>query len=210
MLELEEALAGILGTISTPLTERISSHDALGRFLAETVCSPIDIPPFDNSAMDGYAVRAAEVASATTDAPVHLRVLGKAPAGDAFSKEISPGYCVRLFTGSLLPNGADSVVMQEDTRINPYDPDEVLILDGVQRGENVRSRGEDIRRGAVLVEAGERLTSSKISLLTAGGVPEILVGSQPCVGLLATGSELREPGEALGPGQIYESNRIAL
>jgi molybdopterin molybdotransferase len=178
--------------------------------LAESVASPSDLPPFDNSAMDGYAVRAADVRQASSATPVRLRVRTKIPAGAHFSGELAPGECARLFTGSPLPRGADAVVMQEDTRTDAQHPSEILVCDTVATGEFVRHRGEDVSYGAMLVEAGAVLTPGKIGLLAATGISQVKVGQQPRVGLLATGSELREAGQPLAPGQIYESNRAML
>ena len=210
MVELEEAVARILAATPPPSTERVALDAAHGRILTEQVRSPIDLPIFDNSAMDGYAVRAAEVASAGAQTPVRLRLAGRIAAGEAFDGEMPTGACVRLFTGSPLPHGADAVVMQEDTRVQSEAPAEIQILSPVQSGDNVRFRGEDVPAGAVLVEPGERLTAGRIGLLAATGLREAGVGRRPVAGLLATGSELREPGQALRPGQIYESNRLAL
>jgi len=210
MLDLETALDRILATLPSPRSESLPLRLAAERVLVEPVASPSDLPPFDNSAMDGYAVRAADVSQASPTNPVRLRVRAKIPAGKHFVGELAPGECVRLFTGSPLPCGADAVVMQEDTRPNAAHPAEILICDGVASGEYVRSQGEDVQRGAMLVAAGEALTPGRISLLAATGISQVKVGRRPVVGLLATGSELREAGEPLAPGQIYESNRATL
>ena len=210
MLELEEALSRILALIPPAAPETIPLSQALDRFLAESVRAPIDLSPFDNSAMDGYAVRAEDVVSAKPDGSVMLRLTGRVAAGEVLSTRVEKGCCVRLFTGSPLPAGADAVVMQEDTRVVPNEPDKVFVLDAAKPWENVRLRGEDIRAGTVLVEKGDRLTSGRISLLAACGIAGVPVGRQPRVGLLATGSELSEPGRELRPGHIYESNRIGL
>ncbi|HOX59542.1 MAG TPA: molybdopterin molybdotransferase MoeA [Candidatus Paceibacterota bacterium] len=210
MLQYEAALARILAAVPAPSYEDVSLSAAAGRVLAEEVRSPIDLPVFDNSAMDGYALRASDAASARPDAPVRLRLTGRVVAGEAMTGEVRPGTCARVFTGSPLPRGADAVVMQEATRLEPGDPSEVLIQDRAKPGENVRMRGEDVRFGARLAEAGETLTAGRIGLLGAAGLTAVRVGRQPLVGLLATGSELREPGQLLAPGQIYESNRVAL
>jgi molybdopterin molybdotransferase len=178
--------------------------------LADQIRSPINLPIFDNSAMDGYAVRAADLASATPDSPARLRLAGKVAAGEVFPGKVASGTCVRLFTGSPLPAGADAVVMQEDTHPNPGTPSEVTILASVSPGENVRAHGEDVKQGTVLAEAGAVLTPGRIGLLAAAGFGRLRVGRQPVVGLLATGSELTEPGQPLAPGHIYESNRTAL
>ena len=207
MLELEEALKRLLATVPPPTSELVPLSGAHDRVLLENVVSQVELPPFDNSAMDGYAVRAADVAKATADAPTKLSLAGRAAAGEVFQGEISAGQCVRLFTGSQLPKGADSVVMQEDTRI---ENDEVLILEPVKPWENVRLCGEDIKRGASLGQRGDILTAGRLGLLAATGLKTVTVGRKPIVALLATGSELLEPGQPLGPGQIYESNRLAL
>lgn len=200
-------MAQVLAALPAPQTERILLAESAGRILAETIVSPLDLPPFDNSAMDGYAVRAADVAGAKPEAPVRLRLQARIPAGEIFGGELAPGECARLFTGAPLPRGADAVVMQEDAS---YEGDAVLILDAVQPRENVRFQGEDVRRGGMLAEAGAEISPGLIGLLGAVGAGEITVGRRPVVGLIATGSELREAGEALAPGQIYESNRAML
>ena len=210
MLEFEEALARVLAAVPATRRENLSLHEAAGRVLAAPIQSPLDLPSFDNSAMDGYAVRAADVVSANPGSPVCLRLVGKAPAGESFAGEVTTGTCVRLFTGSLLPSGADAVVMQEETRVEPGAPGEVLILGPVGAGEYVRHRAGDVKQGATLAEAGEWLTAGRIGLLAAVGLSGVPVGRPPVVGLLATGSELQEPGQPLVPGRIYESNRVAL
>ena len=210
MLELEAALARILTALPAPLMQRVALSSAAGRILAEDVFAPIALPPFDNSAMDGYAVKAADTTLAGATAPVALQLVGRVAAGAIFNAEVTTGQCVRLFTGSPLPRGADAVVMQEGTRVSPDRPEEVLIRDRVQTGENVRPCGDDVSVRTKLVAAGEVLTAARLGLLAAVGLGEVSVGRQPIVGLLATGSELRECGEPLAPGQIYESNRAAL
>lgn len=210
MFELEEALARILAALPPAVAERVPLSGAHARVLAERVVSAVDLPPFDNSSMDGYAVRAADVAAAKTEAPARLRLAGRVAAGETFAGQLEAGTCVRLFTGSPLPAGADAVVMQEDTRVEPGRPGEVLILEGAKPWENVRLCGEDVKRGAPLGEAGQRVTTGRFSLLAAAGVARVSVGRRPVVGLVATGSELREAGEPLEPGQIYESNRLGL
>ncbi len=207
MLDLETAVARVLAAMPLPQAERLPLAESAGRILTETIISAQDLPAFDNSAMDGYAVRAAEVRGAKADAPVRLRLRTRIPAGETFTGELAPGECARLFTGAPLPRGADAVVMQEDTRV---EGEEVLICDAVQPRENVRFQGEDIRHGTTLVEVGEELTPGKLCLLAATGIGIVCVGRQPKVGLVATGSELREAGQPLTPGQIYESNRAML
>lgn len=210
MLELEEAQAHILAALAPPTSEIIPLSDGAGRVLAERIQSPLDLPVFDNSAMDGYGVRAKDIASARPESPARLRLAGKVAAGEVFAGDVASGTCVRLFTGSPLPRGADAVVMQEDTRLDPSAAGEVLFLTAASPGENVRLSGEDVKRGALLVEAGKVLTVGRLSLLAAVGLMRVSVGRQPVVCLLASGSELRDAGQILAPGQIYESNRASL
>ncbi len=210
MLALETAQQRILATIQPLGGETVPLNQALDRFAATQILAPRDLPSFDNSAMDGYAVRADDVAPARPDRPVTLRLIGRVAAGEMFPGELAGGTCVRLFTGSAMPHGADAVVMQEDTRIDPAQPEAVQILEPVKPWENLRFHGEDVKQSAVVVNAGERIGVGRIALLAALGVPEISVGHRPVVGLLATGSELREAGQTLALGQIYESNRATL
>jgi molybdopterin molybdotransferase len=210
MLDLETAVERVLSAVPPAESEQVPLIEAERRVLAESLRSPIDLPPFDNSSMDGFALRAADVAAALLETPARLRLIGRVEAGQTFDGEVQRGDCVRLFTGSPLPAGADAVVMQEDTRLEPGVPGEVLVLEGVKPWENIRFRGGDVKRGALVAEAGQRVNAGLLSLLGALGLPEVSAGRQPVVGLLATGSELREPGQSLAPGQIYESNRLGL
>jgi len=210
MLELEAALERILGAIRPTQSETVPLADANGRFVAAPVSSPIDLPRFDNSAVDGYAVRAQDVLTAGPEKPVRLKLIGKAAAGESFSGEMLPDSCVRLFTGSSLPKGADAVVMQEDTRIDPAATDQIQILETARPWENIRLRGEDVRQGTVVARPGDRLTAGHLNLLAATGVATLQVAVRPVVGLLATGSELVEAGHSPQAGQIFESNRVSL
>ena len=210
MLAFEEALARITAEMPAPSHETVPLTAACGRILADHIRSPIDLPSFDNSAMDGYAVRSADVASAKAESPVRLSLAGRVAAGEVWPTAVAPGTCVRLFAGSPLPPGADAVVMQEDTRIQAGATGGVLVLDRAEPGENVRAVGKDVRQGMMLVEAGEVLSPGRIGLLAAAGFGHVPVGRQPVVGLVATGSELIEPEMPLAHGRIYESNRAAL
>jgi molybdopterin molybdotransferase len=210
MLELEAAIQQILDSIPAAVPEPVLLADAHGRFLAEQVPSPIDIPPFDNSSMDGYAVRAADLAHATVDSPVSLRLIGRAAAGEAFDGEVSSGTCVRVFTGSAVPRGADAVMMQEDTRVDAARADTIQFLDTCKPWENIRFQGEDVKRGVLLGRPGDELTAGRLQLLGATGLTHATVGRQPLCGLLATGSELLDAGAHLSPGKIFESNRLGL
>ncbi|PYI88944.1 MAG: molybdopterin molybdenumtransferase MoeA [Verrucomicrobia bacterium] len=210
MLELEEAQQRILSGVTGLGANVVPLSKAAGRFLAASVHSAIKLPPFDNSAMDGYAVRAGEVASAGPKTPVILKLAGKVAAGECFSGEVRPGGCVWIFTGSPLPAGLDAVVMQEDTRVDESDPSRVVFLDSIKPWENVRFVGEDVKLGTILTRTGDRLTPGRLGLLAAAGITEVQCARQPVVGLLATGSELLEPGTPLAAGKIYESNRTSL
>lgn len=208
MLELEAAVAQILRTVPVSVSEEVLLAEACGRALGETFHSRIDLPIFDNSAMDGYAVRSSDVTNATKESPVRLRVIGKAAAGENWKGEIVGGTCIRLFTGSRLPRGSDAVVMQEDTQSQA--PDSVEVLEAAKPWENVRLQGEDIKQGVTIGKAGDVLGTGHLTLLAATGCTHVKVGRRPVVGLLATGSELVEPGSSLDPGRIYESNRVGL
>ncbi|MDB6059136.1 MAG: Molybdopterin molybdenumtransferase MoeA [Verrucomicrobiales bacterium] len=208
MLSLEDAREKILQAIQPVDAEHVSLHESFERVLTEPITAPVNLPPFDNSAMDGYAVRAADVANASVTSTVTLRVIGKVAAGETFNSEVETGTCVRLFTGSVLPKGADAVVMQEDTKA--YDDGTIAVSDKVTAWENVRFRGEDVKLGAAVLQPGERLSATRISLLAALGFSSVPVSRKPIVGLLATGSELREPGQPLQGAAIYESNRAGV
>lgn len=210
MLELEAAIERILAVIPPVEPEHIALDQAYRRVLAQKILSPVNLPGFDNSAMDGYAVRAADVRGAGPDSPVSLQLRGRVAAGEVFCGEVGAGDCVRLFTGSPLPSGADAVVMQEDTRVDPAQPNTVLFLDAPKPWENVRFHGEDVKSGAVLAEAGDELTAGRLSLLAAAGLGRVSVARRPVLGLLASGSELLEAGQPLSPGKIFESNRLGL
>ena len=210
MLEFETALKRLLALVSAPVSERVPLGSACGRVVTARISSSIHLPAFDNSAVDGYAVCTGDVSGARAGAPVRLHLCGRTAAGETFIGEVQRGLCVRLFTGSPVPRGADAVVMQENTRVMPSAPDTVAVLAEAKPGENVRSRGEDVKPGTVLVEAGESLTAGRVSLLAAIGLTHVSAGRQPVVGLLATGSELQDAGQPLATGQIYESSRLAL
>lgn len=210
MMELEEAVERILKVLPAPQSERISIARAQGRILAQPMIASIALPSFDNSAVDGYAVRAEDLKNAGASSPVSLRLIGRVAAGEIFAREVVPGTCVRLFTGSPLPRGADAAAMQEDARSDPTEPAVVSFLDGVKPWENIRFQGEDTKAGATIGNPGDALNAGRISLFAAAGLTEVLVAHQPIIGLFATGSELLEPGQQLAPGKIFESNRPGL
>ncbi|HYE33765.1 MAG TPA: gephyrin-like molybdotransferase Glp, partial [Methylomirabilota bacterium] len=207
MLTLDEALAKVLPDIPPLPSEDVPLSAAAGRILSVDIASPLDLPPLDNSSMDGYALRAEDALQASEHAPAQLRLIGKVAAGESFAGKVQRGECVRVFTGSPLPAGADAVVMQEATRANG---EAVQILEAVQPWENVRFKGEDIKVGAPLLSKGARLSGNSIGLLGACGIAAVRVGRKPRVALLATGSELLEAGAERSGGGIYESNRVML
>jgi molybdopterin molybdotransferase len=212
MLELEKAVETILASIPAPKNETVPLAQAYRRIITEQIPSSTDLPPFDNSAVDGYAVRSRDIASASAQNAVSLPLAGKIAAGEKVRGELSAGQCIRIFTGSPVPPGADAVVMQEDTQVNASRPGDVLFLDSAKPWENIRFHGEDVKRGAIISTVGARLGATQIALLAATGVAQVKCGCRPSVALLATGSELKEAASALelAPGQIYESNRAAL
>jgi molybdopterin molybdotransferase len=207
MLALEEARERIFKLLPPSSLESIPTSGARGRFTAAQVISPIDLPLFDNSAMDGYAVRSADLVKASREQSVSLQVMGEIPAGAVPGVEVSSGKSARVFTGSPLPAGADAVIMQEDTQA---DGRQVCCFDRVRPWENIRLRGEDIRKGTVLLKAGERISAAAVGLLRAVGLAEIEAARQPRVAVIATGDELVEPGQPLTDGKIYESNRALI
>jgi molybdopterin molybdotransferase len=210
MLGLEEAQQKIIGQIQPLGAEAVPLASSYGRILVETILSPVDLPPLDNSAMDGYAVRSADLTGASAQAPARLQVTGRVAAGGIFSGTVQPGTCVRLFTGSALPEGADAVVMQEDVRRDASQPEEAVFVEPVRPWENIRFRGEDLKKGFIVAQPGQRINTGRLALIAAAGCGHVQAGVQPQAALLATGSELREPGEPLDPGTIFESNRVAL
>ena len=180
--------------------ERIAVARAAGRVLAEDVIAPIALPSFDNSAMDGYALRAA-------DAAASLRIIGEQFAGALQDLHVGAGECVRITTGAPMPGGADAVVMKENTRT---DDDRVMLTAAVARGQHVRRTGEDVAVGDLLLTAGTRLTPVQASLAAAVGIAELPVARRPTVAVFTTGDELRPPGQPLDPGTIHDSNRALL
>ena len=213
MITVEEASEQVLSRIPVLEPERVSLLDALGRVLAEDVVSDIDVSPFDNSAMDGYAVRAADVAGASADAPVVLGVLEHIPAGVAPTLAIGPGQASRIMTGAPMPEGADAVVMVERTRslaAGGGAGGTVEIQASVKSGENVRYRGEEVRAGDAVLLAGETVGPAAIGLAASVGHAELAVRRRPRVAIVSTGDELVEVTEQPGPGQIRNSNTYSL
>lgn len=205
MISVAEALAQILADLPVMPSETVSVADAHGRVLAADVLARVTQPPANVSAMDGYAVRAADVA----DVPATLRRIGQAPAGGAFAGKVGPGEAVRIFTGGPVPDGADAIVIQEDVDAGDGD-DLIVVREGAPAGRYVRKQGLDFSAGEVGLEAGRRLSPSDIGLAAAMNVPWLEVRRRPRVALLATGDEIVRPGEAIGPNQIVSSNSLAM
>lgn len=207
---LDEALAELLAC-ATPLggKETVSTFDADGRVLAQDVVSALQVPPEDNSAMDGYAVRSTELA----DEGVVLKVSQRIPAGSAGSA-LEPGTVARIFTGAPIPAGADAVVMQEDCQPLPEREGFVRIQQLPRPGQWIRRAGEDVTRGATVLSKGERLTPAALGLAASIGMDVLQVAARPRVALFSTGDELVMPGEVapgqMRPGAIYNSNRFFL
>lgn len=207
LLELESARERILASLPAPLSERVPLAEAERRILAARVVSPLALPGFDNASMDGYAVRAADTVAASAGKSTRLKLVGRVTAGKPLDAALAARACCRVCTGSVLPHGADAVVTQEDTQ---REGGSVVVRVSVRPGENVRQRGEDVMKGAVLADPGESMTAGRLGLLSAAGQTHVTVGTRPVVGLVVTGTELREPGQTLGPGQVYESIRAML
>jgi len=203
MLSVEQALARILDALNPLPAEQIAVSDGLGRVLAEDVASRRTQPPVAVSAMDGYAVRAADV----TAAPVVLKVIGQAPAGAAFAGTVGAGEAVRIFTGGPVPAGADAIVIQENTE--PGDGS-VKVMKGAAKGRYVRPAGLDFKAGEVRLRAGRVLTARDVGLAAAMNVPWLMVRRRPRIAILVTGDEIVMPGDPIGQSQIVSSNSIAL
>lgn len=205
---LDDALAELLAH-ALPLdgTETVSTFDADGRVLAHDLVSALQVPPQDNSSMDGYAVRSSEIA----DEGVPLQVSQRIPAG-APAQPLTPGTAARIFTGATIPPGADAVVMQEDTE--PAGDQAVRIMRVPAPGQWIRRSGEDVTRGAVVLAKGARLSAAALGLAASIGMDRLIVARRPRVALFSTGDELVMPGdvapEQMKPGSIYNSNRFFL
>jgi len=185
--------------------ERVAITAADGRVLARALLAPIDLPAFDNSAVDGYAVAHASLAA---DGPTVLPIAGRIAAGHGAGHAAAAGTAVRIFTGAPMPVGCDTVFMQEDVTL--LDGGRVSLPVGLKKGANARPRGEDVARGSEVIPAGRRLDPRDIALAAALGVAELEVHRRPRVAVFSTGDEILEPGSALAPASLYDSNRFSL
>ncbi len=207
MESVEAHLADVLAAIRPLPARELSLAEAQGAVLEHAVAARWPLPPFDNSAMDGYAVLASDVAGATEGSPVTLPVLGEIAAGDTGAHELRAGACFRIMTGAAMPAGADAVVQVE---LTDGGREQVTISAAVPAGASVRYRGGDARPGDLLLEAGSTLGPVQVGLLAAAGHGTVLARPRPRVTVLSAGNELVEPGQPLVPGQIWESNSVML
>ncbi len=199
----DEAIKALLERLPPlPSVESVPLTEALGRMLAEEVRATFDVPAWDNSAMDGYALRAADLPAQGGWLPL----AGRIAAGDAALQPLPGGHLVRIFTGAPLPPGADTVVPQEQCKVEPGR----IWLPALELGANVRRQGEELLAGTSVLAAGKRLRPQELGLLASLGYARVAVYRQLRVGLLSSGDELREPGEELSPGQLYNANRYSL
>jgi molybdopterin molybdotransferase len=207
LISIEEARARVLAEASPLPAETVALPDTLGAVLAEDIYASHDMPPFDNSGMDGYALRAADVAGATADAPARLRISMTIPAGYVATEPVAPGEAGRIMTGAPVPEGADAVAQSE---ITSEEDGYVLIYEPVKPGRNVREAGGDVKAGELVLTAGTPLWPGELGMLASLGHPTLPVHRRPRVAIISTGSELVEIDQPIGPGQIRNSNSYSL
>jgi len=208
MIKVATALRTVLGGIKILDSEVIKLRDALGRVLAEDIHSDSAIPGFDNSAMDGYALKATDLKGASKNTPKVLEIIGDLKAGDIPRKKLENNQAMRIMTGALIPKGADSVVMVEDTQ--RQEKNKVKIFKETGIGENIRKKGEDVKKDELVIPCGTLIKSAHIGLLASFGIARVKVTRKPRVAILATGDEVVDVKDKLKPGKIRNSNTYAL
>ena len=205
MISVSEAKSIIHKQIPLKGAETVLLKDAGNRVLAQDIIAPFPMPKFDNSAMDGFAVRAVDTKGATQASPITLKMVSVSSAGSPSNMTIGPGECAQCMTGATIPNGADAIVMVEDSS-GFSDAYSVQVFLEAQPTKHIRKKGEEIQKGDLLISKGARITPSEIGTLAAFGYDEISVARKPRIAIFGTGNELVEPGNDLNPGQIYNSN----
>lgn len=218
MISIEEARERILASVARLPVEEQPLLQALGQTLAADVRATFDIPPLDNTAMDGYAVQAASTTGASESNPIELHVTGELAAGYVYRGRVEPGTAVRIMTGAPVPQGADTIVPFEETdehgrgvpsKVGDTDS-RVRVLKAAGPGNNIRRAGEDVRAGEVVIPAGTVLRPAHIGVIASLGLPTVSVIRRPVVAILSTGDEILEPGQPRGEGQIYDSNSYSV
>jgi len=207
MRQVEEAIKIVLDNIKVLGTERIPIQDSFGRVLGEDVNSSIYLPPWDNSAMDGYAVKWDDIKEATKERPANLKITGDIRAGSMPDKPVGKGETIRIMTGAPVPDGADTVVRVEDTK---YEGDVVSIFRSGKKGENIRKRGENVKEGDMVLKKGTLIGSGQLGSLAMIGKPVVTVFRRPVVNVMSTGDELADFDEKLTENKIPNSNSYAV
>ena len=207
LISIEEARNRVLAESQPLPPETIPIVEALGSVLCEDIVAPHDVPPFDNSGMDGYAVQAADIVEVDASSPARLLITETIPAGHVALAAVLPGQAARIMTGAPVPQGADTVVQSE---LTTEDDGYVNILEAVRRGKNIRRAGEDVKCGERVLAAGTPLAPAEIGMIASLGYPQVSVHRRPRVAIISTGSELVEVDQPLGPGQIRNSNSYSL
>jgi len=211
MISVEDALAKVLESAAPLAVEQVDLMASVGRVLAEPVIAPHDLPPFENAAMDGYALRAEDTREASPDMPVCLQVVGESAAGRGYPARLQPGEAVTISTGAPVPSGADAVLPLEDAELIPdSEPPTIRVRMPVKPGAHIRPKGLDVQAGTPLLEAGTRLRRSHLGLLAALGLTPLTVYRRPRVAILATGSELVPYDAPLRPDSTRDSNSVML
>ncbi|RLA94186.1 MAG: molybdopterin molybdenumtransferase MoeA, partial [Deltaproteobacteria bacterium] len=207
MISPEEARAIVLNEVEALAARKMHILDSLGLVLAEDIISDVDIPPFDNSAMDGFAIQARDTQGATEERPARLKLIGEQSAGPAIDLVVTPGTAVKIMTGAPIPEGADTVVRVEDTKV---DGEWVYILLEVPPGKDLRPIGEDISKGDTVIKSGTVITPPHVGILASLGRSQVAVIPRPSVSILCTGDELVEIDEPISKGRIRDSNSYSM